>query len=183
MATTTKPRITAEEFLRMDLGEGLFELVRGEIVKLPPPEYWHGLICINIGTLLHDFGRRTGHGHVATNDSAIGISEDTVRGSDVCYFSEARWPRSQVGHGLPPVPPDLAIEVLSPSDRPAKVMEKVSDYLSAGIPMVWVVDPSRRCLTIYRADDPTPRVLGESDTVEDLPELPGFQCRVAEFFA
>lgn len=182
-ATATATRITADQFLKMDLGGGLFELVRGEIVEMPPLDYGHGYVCLNIGVLLHHFGRQTGHGHVASNDSAVGIDEYSVRGADVCYYSEARWPRSQVGTGRPPVPPDLVVEVVSSHDRPGKVFEKVGEYLRAGVAMVWVVNPRTRRLTIYRGDDPTPRVLGEVDEVEGLPGLPGFRCRVAEFFA
>ncbi len=183
MTTATRTRITAEEFLKMDLGEGIHELVRGEIITLSPPEYWHGLVCLNIGSILHDFGRRTGHGHIGSNDSTVGISDDTVRGADLCYYSEARWPRSRAEQERPPVPPDLTVEVLSPGDRPGKVFEKLADYLAAGVLMVWIVDPRRRTLSIYRRDDATPTVLGESDHVADLPELPGFRGQVAEFFA
>src|SRR5512135_1287360 len=96
MATAAK-KITAAEFRAMDLGDGLHELVRGEIVELTPPEYWHGYICLNIGAILREFGRRTGHGHVASNDSCVDVSDDTVRGADVAYYSEARWPRERVG--------------------------------------------------------------------------------------
>jgi len=183
IATATKAGITAAEFLKMDLGAGSFELVRGEIIELPPPNYAHGLVCGNAYFILSGFGRRTGHGHAASNDSAVGISGDTVRGADVCYFSEARWPRAQVGQDLPPVPPDLVVEVYSPGDRPAKMFAKVADYLAAGVLMVWVLHPQRRNLTIYRQDEPTSLLLAESASVEDLPELPGFRCRVAEFFA
>ena len=182
-ATATKAGITADEFMKMDLGEGLHELVRGEIIEVPPPNYEHGMICLNAGALLHGFGRRTGHGHVASNDSAVGISDDTVRGADVCYFSEARWPRAQVGQGLPPVPPDLVVEVYSPSDRPAKMLAKAADYLAVGVLMVWVLHPQLRNLTIYRRDDPTTHILTAADFVGNLPELPGFRCQVAEFFA
>jgi Uma2 family endonuclease len=185
MATAT-PRagITADEFLAMDLGEGRFELVRGEVVAMsPPPDYWHGSICGDAYFKLHGFGRETGHGHAATNDSAVRINESTVRGADVCYYSEARWPRARVGQESPPVPPDLVVEVVSPSDRPSDVLEKVAEYLRAGVLMVWVIHPQGRTLTIYRPDDITPTVLDDRDTVENLPELPGFRCPVAEFFA
>jgi Uma2 family endonuclease len=182
MATATKTRVTAEEFFKMDLGEGRFELVRGEIIALTPPEYAHGYVCANFTAALHDFGRRTGHGHVASNDAAVAIDDETVRGGDVCYYSEARWPRAQVGKGRPPVVPDLVVEVYSPSDRPGKLQEKLAEYLEAGVPMVWVAYPKHRRLAIYRGDDP-PIVLSESDFVENLPELPGFRCQIAEFFA
>jgi len=180
---TAATRITADEFLRMDLGDGRHELVRGEIVEMPPAEYSHGLICLTVGALLLTYSRQTGHGHVASNDSAVGISDDTVRGADVCYYSEARWPRSRVGKERPPVPPDLVVEVLSSNDRPGKVQEKVGDYLQAGVRAVWVIDLRRRALTIYRNDDPTPAVLRDGDALADLPELPGFAAGVADLFA
>ncbi len=182
MATVTTPKITVAEFLEMDLGEGLHELVHGEIVKMPPPEYSHGYVCGNFYRILFAYGARTGHGHAATNDSRVEISDDTLRGADVSYYREERWPRSQIGKQPPPGPPDLIVEVISSGDRPGKVQEKVGDYLSAGVPMVWVAYPKTRKLVIYRGDDPIPSVLTDSDIVENLPELPGFRGPVAEFF-
>jgi Uma2 family endonuclease len=182
MATTEKARITAAQFLAMDLGEGLFELVRGEIVPVSPPEYLHGMICGKIYMILMGFGQRTGHGHAGTNDSAVVLAEDTVRGPDICYFSEARWPEAQVGHGPPPVPPDLVVEVVSPGDRRGEIQEKVEEYLGAGIAMVWVVHPDKKTLTIHRPGEAAARTLRDSEAVEGLPELPDFRCTVAQFF-
>jgi Uma2 family endonuclease len=182
MATVAQPRITAKEFLKMDLGEGRHELVRGAVVTMTPPEYWHGYICTNIAALLREFGRRTGHGHVASNDARVDVSDDTVRGADVAYYREDRWPRARVGKEPPPGAPDLAVEVISKNDRPGKVLEKVADYLAAGVPLVWVVHPRKRTISIYRRDDPEPDVLRADDAIENLPELPGFRCLVAELF-
>lgn len=182
MATVTKPQITAAEFLAMDLGPGLHELVRGEVVKMTPPDYRHGHVCLNIGRLLAGYGATTRLGHAATNDARVDIDRQTVRGADVAFYSEARWPRDRIGAEAPPVPPDLVVEVVSANDRPGKVQEKVADYLNAGVAMVWVADPKRRTLAIYRADDATPTVLGDADDLRDPPGLPGFACRVAEFF-
>ncbi len=184
MATTEKALITAEDFMQMDLGEGTFELVRGEVIELPPPMPEHGVICGE--HLLHpsSFGRQTGHGYAMTNDSAV-LTErgpDTVRGADVCYYSQARWPRSEVGTQLPPVLPDLVVEVVSPSDRPGEIHRKVHEYLNAGVPMVWVTYPKQRRVLIHRRDQAEPIVLDESEVIENLPELPGFRCAVAEFF-
>src|SRR4051812_37398951 len=182
MATVTKPRVTTAEFLTVDLGPGRHELVRGEIVTLPPPEYSHGFVCLNIGVKLHTFGNQTGHGHVASNDASVDVGGDSVRGADVCYYSEARWPRDRVGKEPPPCPPDLVVEVVSASDRPRDVLDRVGQYLGAGVPMVWVANPEPRTLAIYRADDVTPVVLAADQFLGGLPELPGFRCRVAEFF-
>ena len=135
----------------MDLGEGVHELVRGEIVTMSPPQMSHGIVCFTTANLLHDFGRRTGHGYVATNDSTVLIDDENVRGADVCYYSEARWPRARALQERPPVPPDLAVEVLSPSDRPGETRVKVGDYHRAGV-VVWGHRPGEA-----PADDPSPR--------------------------
>ncbi len=183
MATVTTTKITADEFLKMDLGEGLHELVKGEILDVPPPGPQHGFICLNAGSIFRDYGRRTGHGYAMSNDSVVVINSENVRGADVQYFSEARWPSSQVGDDPPPVPPDLVVEVRSPSDRLPDVLDKVADYLRAGVAVVLLLQPKRRSLTIYRDNDDDPIILTESDVLENLPELPEFRCLVGDFFA
>jgi len=184
MATeSTTKAITAEQFLETDWGEGIFELVRGEVVRVTPPRPEHGVICGNLTGLLWEYGRRSGLGYCLSNDSAV-LTErdpDTVRGPDVCYYSNARWPRSEVGRSLPPVAPDLIVEVVSPGNRPGAMLRKVGEYLNAGVLLVWVVDPRSRTLTMYRPDA-APIVLRDDQTMEDLPELPGFRCEVADIF-
>ena len=78
-------------------------------------------------------------------------------------------------------PPDLAVEVLSPSDRPAELRSKVADYLAAGTPRVWLVDPERSQVTEYR-HLLEPRILREADVQGGGPALPGFSVRIAELF-
>jgi Uma2 family endonuclease len=182
--TEAKKLITAEEFLEMDLGSGIHELVRGEVIELPQPMPKHGRICSNGGFILESFGRQTGHGYVLSNDSAV-LTErgpDTVRGADLCYYSNARCPLSEIDWKLAPVPPDLVIEVYSPSNRPGEMRAKVHEYLNAGVLMVWVIRPDRREVLIYRPDDLQPTTYGPDDVLENFPELPGFRCRVADFF-
>lgn len=184
MATTSKTILTAEEFLEHFAGRGAFELVNGEVVNVSPGNVEHGIICFNVGSLLREYGQSTGYGYVTGADAAVLVSRepDTVRGADVAFYSEARLPRKSVGSGLVTVPPDLVVEVFSPSDRSATIRSKINEYLLAGVLMVWVVYPARREVGIYRADEPIPIVLHENDVLEQLPELPGFHCRVADFF-
>jgi Uma2 family endonuclease len=73
------------------------------------------------------------------------------------------------------------IEVLSPSDSRRKVAAKVAEYLASGSRMVWVVDPEDRNVTVYR-QAAEGRILWEDATVSGEDVLPGFACRVAEFF-
>ncbi len=185
MATVVETKLlTAEEFMAADLGEGNFELVRGEIVEMPLAMPEHGRICLNVGFVLEPFGRQTGYGYALSNDTAV-VTErgpDTVRGPDICFYSNARWPRAQVGKILPPVPPDVAVEVYSQGNRRGKIQTKISEYLGAGALLVWVVYPESRSVVIYRSDDQPPLVLNEEAVVENLAELPGFRCPVSDFF-
>jgi Uma2 family endonuclease len=184
MATVAKPKLmTAEEFMAADLGEGTFELVRGEVVEVPPPMPKHGRVCSRIVRILDSFGMQSGYGYCLV-ESAVATERgpDTVRGPDVSFYSHARWPESQVGSTLPPVPPDLAVEVHSPSDRRGRMEKKVSEYLEIGTLLVWVVYPASRSVVIHRSDDQPPVVLGEGAVIENLPELPGFRCPVSDFF-
>jgi Uma2 family endonuclease len=167
-----------------DIGEGTFELVRGEVTKQPPAMPEHGVICSNVTAILWNYGRESGHGYPLSNDSAV-LTEcgpDTVRGPDVCFYSHVRLPRSQVGDSLPAVPPDMAVEVDSPGNRPSEILKKISEYLGVGVPLVWVIHPRRRAVVLYRADEPAPFMLREGDVLENLPELPGFRCAVSDFF-
>ena len=186
MATATPTKLlTAEEFMAAEFGEGKFELVRGEIVDVtPPPMPQHGLVCANIAAILWTYSRESGHGFALSNDSAV-VTErnpDSVRGPDVCFYSHARWPRSQVGNTLPPVPPDIAVEVVSPGNRLAEIQKKVSEYLGAGVSLVWVVYPEQRRVIVYRADADEPMTLGAEAVIENLAELPGFRCSISDFF-
>lgn len=185
MATTRESLITADDFLRMDLGDGTFELVRGRIVMLPPGTPLHGRFCADVAFALGRFGRESGYGYVLINDSAVQTEHDpdTVRGADVCFYSEVRWRRSEVGRSIPPVLPDLVVEVGTPDDRRQDLPQKLREYVGAGVLMTWIVDPETRTFAIYRHADTAPLYyLNESDTIADLPELPGFACRVADFF-
>jgi Uma2 family endonuclease len=185
MATdVTTKLLTAEEFMAADLGDGTFELVRGEVIQVPPPMPEHGVVCVNVAFALATYGRQTGYGYALGNDSGV-VTErgpDTVRGADVCFYSHERWPRSQVGSTLPPVSPDLVVEVYSPGNRRGRALEKVIEYLDAGFPLVWVVYLKSRQVVIYRSADEAPYVLKQDAIIENLPELPGFRCPVADFF-
>jgi Uma2 family endonuclease len=185
MATDVPVKLlTAEEFMASDLEDGNFELVRGEVVQLPPTMPEHGRICVNVVFLLETYGRQTGYGYALSNDPGV-VTErgpDTVRGPDICFFSHDRWPRSEIGSKLPPVSPNMVVEVYSPGNRPGQMLEKVAEYLAAGIPLVWVIYPKNRKVAIYRSADEPPEVLKDDAIIENVPELPGFRFPVADFF-
>jgi Uma2 family endonuclease len=189
VTTTTEARVktllTAEQFLEQ-VGDGPYELVRGEVVDVPPfTLHLPATVCANVSAVLGQYGKQTGFGYALSNDFPVltGRDPDTVRGADVGFYSQARLPFDASNPSLPAVPPDPVVEVYSPSNRRSEILGKVHEYLNVGVQMVWVVHPERRTVTIYRPGDPTPVLLSDRDVLEGLPELPGFRCPVAELFA
>jgi Uma2 family endonuclease len=102
---------------------------------------------------------------------------DTVRGPDVAFWSKERLP--VIPDSYLDVPPDLAVEVVSPGDHYSRVQNKVRQYLRCGVRMVWVVDPEDRSVTVYRSQKEG-KILGENDILTGEDVLPGFSCRVAD---
>jgi Uma2 family endonuclease len=181
MATVARKLITAEEFLQMpDPPDGSQqELVRGEIITMPPPGGLHGVCCSKTNYLLCNFAEANQRGIVTANDTGI-ITErgpDSVRGPDIAYWSSERLP--EIPAGYIETPPDLAVEVLSPSTRMRQLRNKIREYFSRGVRMVWVISPEDRTVTVYRTADEG-RLLHESATLSGEEVLPGFSCRVAD---
>lgn len=183
--TTSQPALlTVEDVGSMPDPGYPFELVRGRIVRMPPPVFRHGTICAQIVGLVDPFVRAADLGRVVCNDSGVITrrNPDSLRGADVAVYSFARMPREITPDGYPDVAPDAVFEVRSPSDRMAKVFERISEYLEAGVLAVCLVDPASRTVTVYRPDVAEVRLSASEEFA--LPDiLPGFSCRVAEFFA
>jgi Uma2 family endonuclease len=184
--STTKKRMTAEEFCdwvhRPENENKWFELVRGEVIELPPPMKIHGVVCLNTGRIVGNYAFRRRKGYVTVNDAGIILERDpdTVRGPDVALYEDA-----QTFEELHPkygeVSPLLAVEVLSPNDRADRIIRKITDYLRNGVALVWLIDPEVRTVTVYSANC-GPHLLTEGDELDGGEVLPGFRCRVAEFF-
>jgi Uma2 family endonuclease len=176
----------AEEFFdwvhRPENRDRHFELERGEVVEVSRPGERHGSTCLNVGRILlnYTFARRKGY--ACSNDTGLLLERDpdTVRGPDVVLYSEVRtFAELQLRYSKEP--PTLAVEVLSPTDRFGPVTRRITRFLQYGVRMVWLVDPDGRTVTIYRADR-LPQVLEGDDEIVCKDCLPGFRCRVAEFF-
>src|SRR5262249_3309170 len=151
------------------------ELVRGEVIELPPPMKPHGVVAMNVGGLLRDFTFKRDKGYVTCNDTGVILERDpdTVRGPDVALYEDAT-SFEEVHPKYGEVPPRLAVEVLSPSDRADRVQRKITDYLRNGVELVWVVDPETRTVTVYRTDK-GPRCLHGDEELTGEDVLPGFR--------
>jgi Uma2 family endonuclease len=179
-----QPLLTAEEFMRLpDPPDGARqELIEGRVVTMPPPKGIHGVVCNRLGRLLGNHVDAHGLGWVASNDAGVILERepDTVRGPDLAYYSKERVPVLPTGYFE--VPPDLAVEVLSPDDAASRINSKVRHYLAHGVRLVWVVDPEERTVTVYRSREQI-RILEETGMLGGEDVLPGFECPVRELFA
>ena len=190
--TTTIPapaearQMTAEAFCdfvhRPENADKWFELVRGEVIELPPPQKRHGRVSVNIAFVLETYVRQRRKGYVTSNDSGVILERDpdTVRGPDVAVYEDAQsWDELHPKYGE--VPPVLAVEVLSPNDKVNKVNRKIADYLRSGVGLVWLADPEERTVTVYRrGHEPRLHEPSEELTGEDI--LPGLTLKVADCF-
>lgn len=173
--------LTAEDLERLDIPDKHTELVRGHLVVSEPPGFRHGDIVMALSARLYAFVKAGELGRVLAESGFILVREpDTVRGPDIAFVQRERVP-DPIPVGLAPFAPDLAVEVLSPSDRPGKVLEKVADYLTAGTRLVWVVDADKRQARVYRSDG-TISVIGESESLSGEDVLPGFTCPLSDLF-
>ena len=179
--TTQKTLLTAEEFyLFCCQNDGWYELVEGEVVELAPPNDEHGETAGHIVTAFNNYSRPRGIGRARVETGyTLRTGPDTVRGPDVSFVFHPRVEGR--GSGFPVGAPDIAVEVVSPSDTAGEIARKVAEYLTAGSQRVWVVHPAGRRVVIHRADG-TVLSYGEGDVITDEELLPGFSLPLSEIF-
>jgi Uma2 family endonuclease len=171
--------VTAEELPGISIPGKSIELVRGVLVVREPPSTRHGRVAARMSYLVSDHVYRHELGAVI-QDAGFKIESDpdTVRAPDVAFVS-----RSRVDE-IPPTgfarfAPDLAVEVVSPNDRPGELLAKVAQLLDAGSRLVWVVDPIRAKAVVYRENGDI-TIVGPDDRLDGEDVLPGFGCALAE---
>lgn len=183
--------MTAEELLVFPMPDKRVELVRGRLIVREPPGLRHGECAMRIGVALSNFlsqdrevsGAAFSCGRILTGDAGFTLARnpDTVRGPDVAYVSRERW-TGPMPDGYGEFAPDLAVEIRSTNDGAGAVLAKAGDWLDAGAQLVWVVDPMRRLVSVYRADG-SQAMLGIEDVLDGGDVLPGFAFSMSELFA
>ena len=179
MATTTR-RIATEEDLRNTPDDGIYELVDGEI-RMSSGGGRHGKTSMALAVNLAQFVWDRQLGHVFGPNTGHRMPSGNVRCPDVSFVSFLRFPKEAVSDDFVDVAPDLTVEVVSPSDRPRWILDKVGEYLEAGVRLVWVIDPQKRRATASRSLLDV-RELGAEDSLDGEDVVPGFRCRLGDLF-
>jgi Uma2 family endonuclease len=172
---------TGQEALALgDIGP--YELIEGRIVNMSPVKPKHGKYEARFAKALMDFVDEHQLGEVQTGEVGIYVrrNPDTVRAADVLYISNERLAQVTPDDFLD-APPELVVEVVSPTDSWTEIRKKVKEYLGAGVNVVLVIDPEAKTLTLYRSPTAV-RELTPADTLtlEDI--LPGFSVPVQDLF-
>ena len=177
---TIAQTVTAQQLFEMPDQER-FELVQGELVPMSPPGFDHGCIVLDVAATLREFVQAGKLGMVAVEAGfCVSHDPDTVRSPDVAFVRAERIPQGGVRAFFQGAP-DLAVEVISPSDRASDVISKAQDWLQAGCTVVWVIDPETKTVTAY-SSGPQTLFLSASDTLTCEELLPGFRLPIARVF-
>ena len=173
--------MTIEEFERLPDEADRLELVRGQVIREPPAGFEHGDIGFQVALCLGTFVRQHALGKVLAAETGFVLFDDppTVRAPDVAFVARDRLPADP--RGFARLAPDLAVEIVSPSNTVPEIQEKVFDYLDAGTKLVWVVEPRGRTVTVYCSRDQIRILTGEQE-IDGGEVLPGFRTRVSGFF-
>jgi Uma2 family endonuclease len=179
MSTTTH-LMTAEELGNLDDDSHRHELIKGELLTMPLVKYEHMRVTANLTVILGQYVKANRLGMVgAEGGYKLESDPDTVLGPDVSFVTQHRISLSPEGYHSGP--PDLAVEVLSPSDRRGKVEHKVSLYLEFGTRSVWLVNTRLRTVEIIRSTGERRLLYEDDELVDDT--VPGFRVKVSEIFA
>lgn len=177
---TTQLR-TAQDLLHMgDRGDN-FILIAGELVEVSPPTGAHGRLTTNIAMIVGTFVLENPLGQVYTGDTGYILQKDpdSVLAPDLSFIASERVPADD--NAYLEVPPDLVVEVVSPSNSAREIERKVATYLKAGVRQVWIIYPKRRQVAVYKPKNVL-RVFGDSEEIDCAPELPGLTVPVAHIF-
>lgn len=176
--------MTADELLGMPDDGFVYELIKGDLIKVsPPPGYEHGLVTMNIAGPLYAHIEANNLGKVCAAETGFLLyrNPDTVRAADVAFIRRERIEQVGPVKGYWIGAPDLAVEVISPSDTVARIEGKVEQWLNAGTALLWVVSPKLHTITVYRSLNDIV-ALTEQDALDGSDVVPGFAIPVAHVF-
>ena len=167
--------MTLAEFLEYDI-EG-YEYVKGKLVPMSPATRIHSKISVNVIRHLDRYVLENQLGEVHV-EATFQVGERALK-PDVAFVSTTRLGGDE-NTGFP-IPPDLAIEVVSPTDVQWRIVDKAFAYLNAGTRLVWVLNPRSKTVTVYRSEKDI-ALLTYEDTLTGEDVVPGFTCPVSQLF-
>ena len=179
---STKTLISVAEFdRRVEPDELRYELDEGELIEITRPRVGHNRVVMRMTQLLLQYLQKNPAGELFTSDNLFVLGPTTKRAPDLSFILAERASKIDSAKDVPGAP-DLAIEVLSPSDKAAAMRRKVKQYFGAGARAVWLIYPALREVEVWESVSGPARVVGENDALELRDLLPGFSLIVRSLF-
>lgn len=176
-------QVSIDEFFELanspHYSDVVVELVDGAIIEMTKPGFQHGWITNRLAFVLTGFVTQHRLGIVTAAETGYIVGEGTVRGIDIGFVSSARLPAYTVEKHFPGAP-DLAVEVISPTNEAQDIHRKIRELLKSGAQIVWIVYPDTRTVDVWTADGA--QSLDESDTLDGASVLPGFKLAIKTIF-
>jgi len=175
--------MTADELWNMRPDGMRHELVRGELRTMAPAGFEHGAVGMRLAIALGAYVEANELGVVVMAETGFTIERDpdTVLAPDIAFISNEQLPKGELPKKFWAGAPDLVVEVMSPSDRTPEVQEKIANWLLCGTRLAWVLNSSKRTLTVSRtglAD----RILDINGTIDGEDVVPGFKLPMKKIF-
>jgi len=157
MSSITERKLTVEEFLALPEGDITYELANGQAILKDKPissQRFHSSVQKRLLWILDSWCQDRGDVYTELSIQLHRKGQIWMPVPDLTYVSFTRWPEQLTADGPCPVSPELVIEMISPSQTFGDMTRKAEDYLNAGIPRVWIVDPQAKSITVYYPDAP-----------------------------
>ena len=179
---STKTLISVAEFDRLIEPDDLrYELDEGELIEMTRPRVGHNRVVMKMTQVFIQYLLKNPVGELFTSDNLFVLGPTTKRAPDLSFILADRASKIDPSKDIADAP-DLAVEVLSPTDRAAAMRRKMKQYFAAGARVVWLVHPELREVEVWDSASGPVRVVGDGDTLESRDLLPGFSYRVSDLF-
>jgi Uma2 family endonuclease len=178
----TRILMTAEEFDNYPFEEDKrYELDEGELIEMTRPAYRHNRVLMRLTLALGNYFDQHGGGEALLSENLYALSSSTRRAPDIAVILGDRRKELESAKVIPIVP-DIAAEVLSPSETPRMIHRKLKQYFEAGVKEVWLIDPESREVEIWTGPR-LPELELTGDAAIGSPLLPGFALPLQELFS
>ncbi len=177
---TTIKKMSADEFEASPFAE-THELIRGELYPIMPAGTLHGIITNRLSAYITFFVLENDLGEVTAAETGFKLINQSTVGADIGFIGKENLAKFGVPDSFFPTAPDLAVEVVSPSNSSDEISTKVEDYLKSGSRLVWIVYPKRKIIVVYRTNN-TVSFLSETDELEGEDLLPNFRLPLKKIF-
>ena len=173
-------KMSADDFEASPFAE-THELIRGELYPIMPAGTLHGVITSRLSTYLSFFVMENNLGEITATETGFKLVNQSNVGADIGFIGKEKLAKFGIPDSFFPTAPDLAVEVISPSNSSEEISTKVEDYLSSGSRLVWIVYPKRKVVVVYRQTN-TVSFLHETDELDGEDVLPDFKLPITKIF-